>query len=330
MQHSYDWFSTPVLGQLPPAALSDALAELGKNENEDEDGENIVLESTFAATPKRFSASGAKSVRDLSIPWASPSKLWLHTGHVFGYIPPTPPTASSTPISSLSAIPPDVSLKQHRITITLDRLCIKEYPGRGTHNVLLHFYAQNQVPDAVEDLHYNALYRVRQNEHAAIQGYPLFVGLSVGTVGIRLRGRTINVSNVQDEALLSFLESDLFKGGLHLATTAQPAIAPFSHMALGLAKAVAARHRNISVQDFDLGLDFSRIATGGRLAEGSYVAVQIPERDRLEWSWQEWMYHHDSGQIVATDHQVALPYNYLVFSISCYNETIRHYWEPIR
>ena len=48
-------------------------------------------------------------------------------------------------------------------------------------------------------------------------------------------------------------------------------------MALGLAKTIGKRHRNVPVQDFDLGLDFSTIPLGARLAEGAYLAVQIPE-----------------------------------------------------
>ena len=48
----------------------------------------------------------------------------------------------------------------------------------------------------------------------------------------------------------------MFKAGLKLAATAQPAIRPLSQMALGLTKGIAARHRNVSVQDFYMGLDF--------------------------------------------------------------------------
>src|SRR2546428_14070687 len=104
----------------------------------------------------------------------------------------------------------------------------------GTHRVLLHFFAQHQTPDQSEDLHFSATYRVREGEHAALRGYPIFVGLNVGDEGIRLRVRTINVKNGQDEAILKILDSDAFKNGLHLITMAQPALVPLSELALGL------------------------------------------------------------------------------------------------
>jgi hypothetical protein len=148
------------------------------------------------------------------------------------------------------------------------------------------------------------------------------VGLNVGTEGVLLKCRTINVKNEQDEAFLSFLDSDVFKAGLHLATTAQPAIAPLSAMALGLAKAVGARHRNLAIQDFDLGLDFSTIPFGARLAEGAYLAVQIPEGLHTVWDWSDWVYQRSTGQVVNRQYSSQLiPYNYLVFSIMRYAGT---------
>jgi hypothetical protein len=115
------------------------------------------------------------------------------------------------------------------------------------------------------------------------------------------------------------LESDVFKAGLQLVTTAQPVIAPFSEMALGIAKTIAARHRNVSVQDFDLGLNFGSIPLSGRLAEGAYLAVQIPESFQSIWDWDEWVYLPARGAVVSRDdHQSLIPYNYLVFGISRY------------
>ena len=101
------------------------------------------------------------------------------------------------------------------------------YPGGGLHRVLFDFYAQHQVPGGAEDLHFNATFRVREGEHAAVVGFPIFIGLNVGTEGVAFRCYTVNVANEEDERLLGFLESDVFKSGLRLATTAQPAIAPW-------------------------------------------------------------------------------------------------------
>ena len=187
------------------------------------------------------------------------------------------------------------------------------------HRVLLHFFAQNQVAGKTENVHFNATYRVREGDHAGVQGYPIFVGLHVGSEGLNFKCRTINVRNDQDEAFLDLLESDVFRAGLKLATTAQPVIAPFSEMALGLAKAIGKRNRNVPVQDFDLGLDFSAIPLGARLAEGAYLAVQISESFQPIWDWSEWVYNPSSGQVVKkANPQQLIPYNYLVFSISRY------------
>jgi hypothetical protein len=145
------------------------------------------------------------------------------------------------------------------------------------------------------------------------------VGLNVGTEGMVFKCFTVNVKNDADEAFLGFLESDAFKAGLQLASTAQPAIGLFSETALGLTKAIAARNKNVPVQDFYMGLDFSTIAAGARLAEGSYLAVQIPESLQTVWDWSEWVYNPNNGQVVNKESPTQLiPYNYLVFGISRY------------
>jgi hypothetical protein len=92
-------------------------------------------------------------------------------------------------------------------------------------------------------------------------------------------------------------------------------------VAFGLARAIGERHRNIPVQDFDLGLDFSSLATGARLAIGSYLAVQMPQEHLSQWDWQDWFYHAGSGLVLLRgDARRMLPYNYLIFSIYPYQE----------
>ncbi len=303
-----NWFDNiPVLGKLSPEEAAAKLHEVG----EDEAAE--MLEMAQDSQAKSFEIRGRKTW------WPFQDKPWQHTAHTFGYLAPAIPAMNLQPIQFVGNIPADPSLKHARIKITLNRLRVAAYSGGGTHRVLLHFYAQNQVPGKIENLHFNATYRVRAGDSAGVQGYPIFVGLHVGGEGMSFRCRTINVRNDQDEDFLDFLESDVFKAGLKLANTAQPVIAPFSEMALGLAKAIAKRNRNVSVQDFDLGLDFNTIPMGGRLAEGAYLAVQIPESFQRIWDWNEWGYHPASGQVVnKTNPQQLIPYNYLVFGISRY------------
>ena len=304
------WFDDlPVLGALPPEEAAAKLREVGEVEAATE------LEAARGEV-MRGPVFGKRGIR-----WPFGDKAWQHTAHAFGYLAPAPPGSDPLPIQHAGNIKAHARLKNARIKITLDRLRVADYPGGSTHRVLFDFYAQNQVPGKVEHLHFNATHRVREGEQAAILGYPIFVGLNVGTEGVAFKCFTVNVGNEADEAFLGFLESDVFKEGLKLASTVQPAIGLFSETALGLTKAIATRHRNVPVQDFYMGLDFSHIATRARLAEGSYLAVQIPETIQTVWDWSDWVYNPANGRVVNKANPTQLiPYNYVVFSISRYEE----------
>lgn len=299
------WFEdTPVLGKLKPAQAAEKLREIEENE-------------TASALEKTAATETFGKIRN----WPFQDKAWQHTAHAFGYIAPSHVGSGSepVPIRHAGSISADAALRNARIKITLDHLRVAEYPGKGMHSILFDFYAQNPVPGNMEHLHFNALYRVNEGERAAILGYPIFVGLNVGSQGMAFKCCTINVKNEDDEALLGFLESDVFKEGLKLVQTAQPAIAPLSAMALALTKSIAKRNRNVPVQEFYLGLDFTNIITGARLAEGSYLAVQIPETFERVWDWNDWVYHPASGQVVNRDDpEKLIPYNYLIFGVSRY------------
>lgn len=302
------WFEDlPVLGKLRPDKASAKLRELGEEETAN------ALETGAETITRTFG---------LETFWPFQDKPWQHTAHAFGYLAPASLGNAPLTICHAGNIAPDPTLKNSTVKITLDRLRVAAYPGGGEHQVLFDFYAQNQIPGNVEHLHFNATYRVREGEQAAIIGYPIFVGLNVGTEGLSFKCFTVNVKNDQDEAFLGFLDSDVFKAGLKLASIAQPTIAPFSQMALGLTKSIASHHRNVPVQDFYMGLDFSNIATRARLAEGSYIAVQIPETLQSVWDWSEWSYNPNNGLIVnkAAPPQL-IQYNYLVFSVSRYTRT---------
>jgi hypothetical protein len=88
-------------------------------------------------------------------------------------------------------------------------------------------------------------------------------------------------------------------------------------MASGLARGLAGRNKNVAVQKFYMGLDFSNVATRARLAEGSYLAVQISEGDLAAWDWSQWTYNPVTGSIVgASDPRQTMRYNYVVFGVS--------------
>ncbi len=139
------WFDdVPVIGELPPEEAAARLRQVGENEIAE------ALEATREDTSHTFHPDKPW--------WERPDKPWLHTGHTFGYLPPAQAGNASVLIRSAENIPAEPALKQARVRITLDRLRAASYPGRGIHHVLVHFYAQNQIPEKTEDLHFSATY----------------------------------------------------------------------------------------------------------------------------------------------------------------------------
>ena len=305
------WFEdTPVVGKRPPEQVAAALRAVG------ETGAAEAVEQAQQDGDERTRGAFAGGLADW---WPFRDRAWQHTAHAIGYLAPTQPGAELVALQHAGNIAPDVTLRHARVRITLSALRVADYPGSGTHRVLFDFYAQNQAPSGVEHLHFTSTFRAREGERAAVVGYPIFVGLSVGADGVAFKCFTVNVKNDDDEAFLGFLESSVFKAGLTLVSTAQPALAPFSEMAYSLTKGIAQRNRNVPVQDFYLGLDFTGLGMGARLAEGSYIAVQIPEQLQTVWRWDEWAYDPQTGQLVRrADRRQLVPYNYVVFGVSRY------------
>ncbi|MGA2827532.1 MAG: hypothetical protein ABSF03_15645 [Streptosporangiaceae bacterium] len=302
-----DWLAQlPVIGNLPPDLAAAKLREVGEDE----------IAQALADAPELAPATYGV----LSRFGIGRDRAWQHTAHAIGYLAPVDgPQTSLLEIQQAGNIASDEALKGSRIKLTLDGLRVADYPGRGMHRVLFDFAARNQTGKGAEQLHFHTTYPVREGEQAAAQGRPIFVGLQVGADGLFLQCATLNVLNQGDEALLRFLDGDAFKGGLQLLTTAQPVLAPFVALTLGLTETIAARNRNVTVQAVDMGLDFSRIPLRPKLAEGSYIAVQIPETLQSVWSWEDWRYDPITGHVVNTlERDLLIPYNYFVVSVSRY------------
>jgi len=251
--------------------------------------------------------------------WGGPLQPWEHATHQFGYIAPLSPGAKDfQPIQYAGALKPDETLKNSRINIRIDQLRIYKYPGGGIHNVILTFAAKNQLADSAESVTFSQTYRVPEGEMAGISGYPIFIGLNIGLQGIAFECSTVNIKNDSDEKILETLESKPFKDGLNLLTTFQPAIVPFTEVTLGIVKTLAARNRNVAVQKFYLGLDFEQSALGARLAEGNYIAVQVPFATSIDW--RKWQFNPNTGAIEHKANRMPLEHNYIVFRVSRYEE----------
>lgn len=297
------WFDVPVLGALSQQSAAAKLDEIGETE--------LALKVKEAPTEADFRHGGWR--------WPFRTKAWQHTAHAFGYISPTRASVKGLrEIVDVANIDADLSLKRTRLRVTLDALRIEEYPGSGTHHVLLDFYAQHQIRPAPEHLHFNATYRVRAGERAAIRGYPIFLGLAAGDDGVSFRCYTVNVKSEDDQNLLSFLESDTLKAGLKLAPIAQPAIGALTELARNITRGMAERRRNVPVQDIHRGLDFGDSPTGARLRLGSYIAMQVPDNEAT-FSWDQWMFDTSKQAIVKKDRpSETVPYNYFIFAVAKY------------
>jgi hypothetical protein len=249
--------------------------------------------------------------------WPFGDKPWQYTSHTVGYIRPPTPGARTIDIASVDEVSPVRRLVGQRINITLDHLRIASYPGRGLHHVLVHVSALNATgPNRREPVRFNSVFRGQEGQSAAVRGHPILVGLTVPEEGFSLRCRTINVRNDQDERLLAFLSSETFQVGLKIVRAGSSAVALFSEMAYALARAVAGNHSNVSVQDLHLGFDYTGLTAGMSLAEGNYVAVQTPDRNRTSWSWRDWKYDQSTSQIVRRNGTKQLiPYNYIMFGV---------------
>lgn len=289
----------PAIGELPLDQLAAKLWEL-------DDGRGAEVART---TPDGELLAQSTSFFGFGAP-----DPWKYSAHSIGYLPLLVPGTTAVSLQPLAAVAADASLKNARLNVHLDRLNIYDYPGRGNHKVLLNFSAFNQLA-ATEAVSFSQCYDVNEGSQAGVVGYPIFIGISVGTAGLAMDCATVNVSNDQDETILRALQSEAFVGGLNLLTTAQPVVKPLTDMMLGLTTMLAKRHRNVLVQKFKLGLDFTDGAMGGRLAEGNYVVAQVPNPQAINWS--DWVFNRTVGSIQHKDHpDQALPYNYVVFRIT--------------
>lgn len=240
--------------------------------------------------------------------------IWRITEHQYGYFGVDPSNQGNIlEIKDAGSISSDNSLRDQRLRITLDRLRVADYPGEGTHTILVEFSGVHVVPGVKEDLSFSQKYQASEGTGAGVRGYPIFVGLAVSGEGIALRGRTVNVENSDDKGILGFLEQPVFKNGLELLNLVNPAVPVVTSMVSGITELVLKRHENIAVQAFDLGLDFSGVPSRAYLREGSYIIVQAPDE---KWDWSEWQFTRSTGKITKKGTNSPIRYNYLVIGIS--------------
>ncbi len=249
-----------------------------------------------------------------SLPWSI--QAWKHTGMVIGFIEPGVPkgNAKVLPASSQEA---DHELVNTRIKVTLDRFYVESYPGGGIHTVVCEFNGKNQMTPEPEALKFATKFEVTDRSAAAAINVPVFLGLTVAPDGLAFEGRTINVKSGGSEALLEVLESQVFRSGLSLIQTAQPALKPFVSLATATIKTIVGGSKNKQVHHFNLGLDFSNRPTSTCLKLGTYIVAQA-SADSWDWSAFEW----DTSAMVLRDTRKpsgeTVGFNYTAIGISSF------------
>lgn len=299
----------PSLAAMPPQLAAAKLRDVGEIES----AEDLENASTFDQPEVSQDFGIFNRKRTL--------KPWEQTGTNIGYLPPGASVGDSLPIISARRVEADATLKGARLRIALDRFYVAQYPGSGEHHILLHFATQFQERGRTEPetLHFNTTCKVQDGQLADVLDYPIFVGFPAGNEGLTLEYTTISVdvTNKDNEKILNVLDSDVFKAGVQLVSTLQPMLAPFSAMAVGLAKLIFDRKKSINIGPFKMGLDFSTIPLHSHLATGSFIIMHLPEELQRTWNWNDWAYNIDSSLIVKkADPQQHIPYNYLILSIT--------------
>jgi hypothetical protein len=245
-------------------------------------------------------------------------RCYVQTGMVIGFIPPGNGAQDVVGISTVQA---DEALISKRIKVTLDKFFVANYPGSGVHTILCEFAGKNQALGETEELSFALRFQARDKSSPSIAGAPIFMGLYVGPDGISFKGRTVNVKNTIDDAVLATLDSPAFKSGLTLLHTAQPALKPLTVLATSLVTNVMKRKSNMQVHEFALGLDFNGSATSARLRHGSYVVVQTDEAN--SWDWRKYKWNADGMALHPVDDPEDTPdFNYMVFGVSPFTDAV--------
>lgn len=241
------------------------------------------------------------------------SKPWKQTTHLFGFIEEGAGGSGLVAITPAARIEADRSLIGRRVKVTLDAFQVHRYPGNGTHKVLFDFQGRDQASGEAQDLQFASVLHVSDGARAAVSGMPIFTGVTVPADGLSFKGRTVLIGNAGDEAIIDVLESSIFKDGLKLLGSVQPALPQLVALAGGITKNLMRREWNKQVQLFDLGLDFTDSRTSARLRHGSYVVVQVPGESM--WRWDDWRFDPNMQTVVDAQGAIA-PHNVIIFAVS--------------
>lgn len=262
-----------------------------------------------------LSNNSDRDLETVAWPWNRGIEPWEHTSYAYGFLHDVDAGDANVALTDARNIISDNSLKNSKLTVSLDYLRIYDYPGRGAHKILLKFNAKNQFATQDEDINFNQTFSIQEGQRAPISGYPIFIGLNTGTELVQFNVDIINVLNENDERFLNVINSGIVTNGLKLLGTVNPVVPIVAEYAKGITEMIASRNKNRPITAPKMGLYFGNSAGRMKLAKGMYVAVQTSTPDQFNWS--NWIYNRNFGTIQSIDGgQTELPYNYFAFSIS--------------
>lgn len=256
-----------------------------------------------------------KDLDNQAWPWNRKPRAWEHSSYTYGFIPGKRTSKDVLSITEARTIRADETLRNSRVTISLDFIRIFDFPGKGLHRILFRFNAINFLEKQEQPVSFNHTFPVMEGQRGPISGYPVFIGLRTGTELLQFSTELINVSNDQDDRFLQRMESGIVKNGMKLIETLNPVIPVMNEYATGIMEMIGNRNRNVSIVSPEFGLYFDKNPSRLKLAEGSYIAVQTSEPEKFKW--EEWKFDKGSGAFINQDGTMKdLPFNYFVFSIS--------------
>ncbi|MHA1296291.1 MAG: hypothetical protein ACTSRH_08120 [Promethearchaeota archaeon] len=266
--------------------------------------------------------SGSKSFSSV-LSSSSINRIYFSNNYTIGYLPPkSGQNRGTVEIKNAVDIDPDDTLRGEAISITLDRLKIKKYPGRHPYTILFNFYTENNIENnIIEKVHFSQVYKVYEDGVASVYGRPIFRNLNISENGLFFKFLTINIKDNQDKTFLRFLESGVVNLGLNFLKMAQPVIGITSQIVVGITRGILKRSKkNHKVQQLDLGMGFTDIYSRYKLRRGSYIIVQILEGQT--WDWSKWVFNTSIGDIIRKqddedgDQAIQIPFNYFILGVS--------------
>jgi hypothetical protein len=253
----------------------------------------------------------------VSWPWNRPPKAWEHTSYAYGFLSENAIDDGNGLLiqEATSVLSSDDSLKNNQISVSLDFLRVLDYPGKGKHQVLFKFNANNHQNGQDQNLSFNQTFAIQEGQRAPISGYPIFIGLNTGEELVQFDVEIVNVSNDNDDKFLETMESGVVKNGIKLLNTVNPVIPIITEYATGITKMIASRNKNRSITSPKMGLWFGNSPTRMKISKGVYIAVQTSSPQDFDWS--KWKLNRAFGTIQSVDgNQNEIPHNYFIFSIS--------------